>query len=946
MRYRLYGFQEDAVKDLVEKIKKMQKYWHEDGDKSSIALTAPTGAGKTVICGAAIEALFFGNENVDSSDPNAVILWLSDNPSLNEQTKKRFTNMMDMLSDITDMVVIDSDFAKIHKKLERHKVYFLNRQKLVGNLGKSAEGSRTFWDVLRNTIEDPSLNLYLLIDEAHKGLGKSGDNKTTSDEQNKTIYAKLIDGQEGINPPIPVVIGISATIARWNTAMSNRRERNTVSPVEISNEKVRKAGIIKKLIELRSPKTLSDVKDQDLYMACRKLEEFSAQWEAYCVKNDVPVVIPLMVVQVEDNIKDEALWDICRGIKNALPKLDEKTAFANVFGEHKGRGNDMFNIPYVSPDDVQEMTDIHILFAKDAISTGWDCPRAEVLYSRRKRQDKTYIHQMFGRMIRTPLAHKIDDNDFLNKVVCYLPEYDTKSVEEIVELIKNDKDIGETSEIRSGDTEAGWYSDIKDTASDVLDAMNVPSPVIAEPTELFPTPPKAKVENPPLFNSSTEDKVKEVVHKTVENNGIVPDGVTVPTKSKNKNVNVDTDKLKKTVSNLPTTDRNEDIKLKESFEGIVSRTVGKKDVNKIKQFFRVMDFLVAIKYPGTDDSWENDDEWKRTFCNTVEYAIVLNQKKFDEALHDILYRKQRVTKVDILTGRKYTESVDEQIRNVQLSLFNFASNELYKKCCDKFNSDYVQAYFDFSAAKGLKEDEANNRLGAVISCSEIMTFLEKWASDKVNELVNKHNVNKGRLSESNRSEWEHIVSDTQNWMERNLIVPTGSTGQNSKHKGYKKHLIASSNGLAYIKLDTLEDMVVSKEINDKYNIAWYRNPSNPSNSSLAIPQEIDKDKYKNFYPDFIFFERTNDGKIIRNIVDPHGDWIGDSISRLLGYIKYLEDHGDDFAKVLAITETDKGVYRYLDLKNPQTVKAILDFTGTMARPLFEGKHSQLYCGGK
>lgn len=967
MRYELYDFQDDAVVDLVKKMKKMQWDWHEDGERSSVALTAPTGAGKTVICAAVAEGLFTGGEQIHS-DPNAIILWLSDNPALNEQTKKRFAGASDMLSDITDMVVIDADFAKAHKKLERHKVYFLNRQKLVGNLGKSVEGSRTFWDVLRDTIEDPALNLYLMIDEAHKGLG-SGDNKSTSDSENKTIYAKLIDGQEGLNPPMPVVVGISATITRWNKAMDERKGRGSKPPVEISNEKVRKAGIIKKLIELRSPKVLSNVKEQDLIMACRKLSEFTEHWKQYHDKYGEVLVIPLMVVQVEDNIKDVALWDICKSIKAVLPELDVKTAFANVFGEHKHRGNAIFNIPYVSPDKIQEETDIRVLFAKDAISTGWDCPRAEVLYSRRKRQDKTYIHQMFGRMIRTPLAHKIDSDDFLNKVVCYLPEYDTKSVEEIVELIKNDKEIGQTAEVSATNTEAGWYSDIKQTASAVINTTNSSGVSYGKGVgeNLLPLR-----EDPSsgLFKDfqTTEEKVEQIVDSSLDKNKILPEGVTKAVNLHENDgglfgddaeshtdgvskieplnqpkVSVDVAKLKETINNMPATSVDEDKKLKERFESIVSRSVERKDKDKLLQFFNVVNFLVAIKNPGTDDSWEDDDTLKNEFCTTVDYFISINQKKFDESLYNISHRKQRVMKVDSLTGRKYVESVDESVKIVQLSLFNLSNNSLYKECCRRINSDYVKAYFAYKADKdGLNEEDANNRLAAAVLCKEVMDALEKWAVDKTKDLVEKHNKNKGRLSEDDKSRWEEIVGDTQSWVDRKISIPTGSGGQNSENKGYKKHVIASSNGLAYLDLNDLEDHVVNKEISDPYNIAWYRNPSYVSNSSLAIPYEVGDGQYKNFFPDFIFFERTNDGRVICNIVDPHGEWLGDSVSRLKGYIRYLEDYGDRFGKVLAITEVEKGKYRYLDLKNTEVAAAILDFKGSMAKPLFESSYCQAY----
>jgi type III restriction enzyme len=37
--------------------------------------------------------------------------------------------------------------------------------------------SHTIWDTIRNTIEDPALTLYLVLDEAHRGMGKENGAK-------------------------------------------------------------------------------------------------------------------------------------------------------------------------------------------------------------------------------------------------------------------------------------------------------------------------------------------------------------------------------------------------------------------------------------------------------------------------------------------------------------------------------------------------------------------------------------------------------------------------------------------------------------------------------------------------------------------------------------------------------------------------------------------------
>ena len=54
------------------------------------------------------------------------------------------------------------------------------------------------------------------------------------------------------------------------------------------------------------------------------------------------------------------------------------------------------------PQRVQDQAHVRVLIAKDAISTGWDCPRAEVLVSFRPARDNTHITQLLGRMVRNP----------------------------------------------------------------------------------------------------------------------------------------------------------------------------------------------------------------------------------------------------------------------------------------------------------------------------------------------------------------------------------------------------------------------------------------------------------------------------------------------------------------------------------------------------------------
>ncbi len=106
-------------------------------------------------------------------------------------------------------------------------------------------------------------------------------------------------------------------------------------------------------------------------------------------------------------------------------------AIAHVLGEHERLTLGARTVDWVYPESIQTETDIRVVLAKEAISTGWDCPRAEVLYSERPAKDATHIAQIIGRMVRQPLAHRIATDDALNSVTCYLPLFDQKALSAI-----------------------------------------------------------------------------------------------------------------------------------------------------------------------------------------------------------------------------------------------------------------------------------------------------------------------------------------------------------------------------------------------------------------------------------------------------------------------------------------------------------------------------------
>lgn len=451
MKFTLKDYQDEAVRDVLANLRKARKRWRDDGDRHAFSLTAVTGAGKTVMAAAAFEALFHGDDNYDfEADPGAVVIWFSDDPSLNEQTRFRLMEASDRLNH-SDLVVVQNTFNQA--KFEPGKIYFLNTQKL-GKKSLLVRGfepdennptfpemrpdlrSHTIWDTIQNTIEDPYLTLYLVLDEAHRGMGTD-----TALKDKSTIVKRLINGT-GAVPAIPIVLGISATVERFNTAMAEAQGRDSLRNIVVDSAKVQESGLLKDTIILDIPDEVGQFDTVLVRRATGKIKGSSEAWAEYSRQQDTKEVVkPLMVLQVPNTPDPNEIGRAIDTIFQQWPELTEE-AIAHVFGEHSTQTFGRHTVPYISPERVQDSHWVRVLIAKDAISTGWDCPRAEVLVSFRPAKDRTHITQLMGRMVRTPLARRIPGNDRLNSVDCLLPFFDAKSVNDVADSLMKGGDDG------------------------------------------------------------------------------------------------------------------------------------------------------------------------------------------------------------------------------------------------------------------------------------------------------------------------------------------------------------------------------------------------------------------------------------------------------------------------------------------------------------------------
>ena len=88
MNVELFPFQRKALLDIRMKTAEAMGSFHRTHAPQVVSFTAPTGAGKTIIMSALIENIFFGDENY-AEQQDAIIVWLSDSPQLNKQSKQK-----------------------------------------------------------------------------------------------------------------------------------------------------------------------------------------------------------------------------------------------------------------------------------------------------------------------------------------------------------------------------------------------------------------------------------------------------------------------------------------------------------------------------------------------------------------------------------------------------------------------------------------------------------------------------------------------------------------------------------------------------------------------------------------------------------------------------------------------------------------------------------------
>ena len=243
-------------------------------------------------------------------------------------------------------------------------------------------------------MREKSDRLYFIIDEAHRGMqGRKASEATT-------IMQRFLKGSEEYKlPPMPVVIGVSATAARFNALVGNTT--STLQKCIITASDVRASGLLKERIFITYPE--DPEKQNELALLQAAADEWKNKcdhWEQYCREQHYAQVNPVFFIQVlaasGNAVSDTNLDDVIAAIEERIGIPFKENEVVHTFGSVSDLTAHGLTIPHIEPTEITEDRRVKVVLFKENLSTGWDCPRAETMMSFRKAQDTTYIAQLLG----------------------------------------------------------------------------------------------------------------------------------------------------------------------------------------------------------------------------------------------------------------------------------------------------------------------------------------------------------------------------------------------------------------------------------------------------------------------------------------------------------------------------------------------------------------------
>lgn len=875
----LFSFQRNAVNDLRSKTAMALGNYHSYKIPQVVSLQAPTGSGKTIIMAALIEDIYCGSDMYPEQS-DAIFVWLSDSPQLNEQSKQKIEQKADRVRFGQCVVINDESFDQEY--LDDGKIYFLNTQKLGKdkNLSQHSDTRQyTIWETIENTAREKSDRLYFIIDEAHRGMqGRSAGTATS-------IMQRFILGCPEYNlSPVPVVIGMSATSERFTTLVGETT--STLQKTLVSPAQVRASGLLKDRIILTYPE--DPTKNNDMAVLQAATDEWldkCRHWYQYTYEQHYTNVNPVFVVQVLagslNKISDTDLDDIIAKIEERIGSRFLENEVVHTFGSTGTIQINGLNVPHIEPSEIADNRNIKVVLFKENLSTGWDCPRAETMMSFRRAEDSTYIAQLLGRMIRTPLQNRVLVDDSLNEVRLFLPYFNKNTVKDVIDELQNSEggDIPVVLEGESLETQeyVSWSVHTRTRTQKAPQQLLGQISMFHDKSDSDEVEQEAKPVSNPVPISSLSP-IEELASKAVSSNQSVS-SPRVQTPTNNSIDSIESDSEDDGDYDVETFDREDVIRFINK-QGYLTYMVKDVRINSyLKSLLSLAGLLTHnVIYQEAKDEVENEiTDIMKAYIDDLH-----STGKYDQLAKHVLEFKLSMQVFDVF---------GESIKDFSISdLLMTSESDLDRQLRA---ADARLGGYGFPFVYGRRFIDFNNPNEFKIDCilfaadDECIKKLNNYAEKKFHDFNDKYRKYVVSKSEKCKKQYSDIVADGDLISKHNFTLPeTISAKIEQGGEAYNDHLFADENGKAVIKLNGWEKGVLTEEQGRPDYVCWLRNPSRQT-WSLRIPYEMDG-VTKSTYPDFIIVRKDDVLGYVIDVLEPHNPDFKDNLAKAKAFAKYAE----------------------------------------------------------
>lgn len=889
MKFELFPFQKTALARLRQSAATALGNYQSTHTPQVVSYTAPTGAGKTIVMSALIEDIYYGDELYPDQN-EAIFIWLSDSPQLNEQSRLKIDLKADKIR-LNQCVVISDDSFDM-EVLEDGHIYFLNTQKLSksSNLTKHSDGRQyTIWETLSNTVREKGDRLYFIIDEAHRGAQSARDLT-----KNTTIMQKFLKGSEADRlPPMPVVIGMTATPQRFNRLAEGIQ--STTHYVKTTADEVRASGLLKDRIVITYPEHSGN----DMAVLQAATDEWRHKWDhwyQYCYEQHYGQVNPILVIQVQNGsghqISATDLDECLRIMEERLGDHFLEGQVVHAFGEGTPTiqiGG--LDVPYCEPSRIADDKRIKVVFFKETLTTGWDCPRAEVMMSFRRAVDHTYIAQLLGRMVRTPTQQHINVDETLNDVHLYLPQFNEATVYDVVKALQDEEGATIPTDIEAEEMGYDNYDTLSLRPTYTTPPRQPGRSRVYDPNQLTLFDLPGLGDNPPEQPSGAETPAAPAASQqpaaqapAASAAGTQPATPTAPTQTTTVTQLVTPPPITPAPAtppqDYPDIDREAVVKAIND-AGLLTYNVRRVRITDyLKSMYALARFLTQTRI---------DMDAKETVISDIvekiheHIGLLKRQGVYDDLAGQVLQFKLSAQIFDVF-GR----SIDDYAIHDLFSTTDTDIERQFRLAETRLGNEgvgnaYVNRYYD-------EDDVLNLKIQVIIFAANVdcMNALNDYAQQKFHDL---NDVNRRRtvsLPEKFKKKYDDIVSDGDIISKHNFRLPeTIRVPHEMEGVLYRNHLFVDDSGTALINLNGWERKVIAEEEQHEDFVCWLRNPSRGS-WALCIPYEIDGEK-KPTYPDFLIIRRDGSDYVV-DILEPHDPTRQDNLGKAKGFAEYARQN--------------------------------------------------------